>query len=112
MKPPPGHTCPTIDTVIALITSWYKDENNNIPDYIYKMVLRRMEELRDANADLRRWGLELEAEAHDLRGTIKLQDAVAAELREDIVDLNRSIKRLKEELNECYEDRRKQREAT
>jgi len=97
MKPPPGNTCPTIDTVIALITAWYKSEENNIPTYIYKMVMRRMEELREANADLRRWGLELEAQVHDLEGTIKVQDAV--------------VKQLKQQLDECNEDRRKQKEA-
>jgi len=91
MRQPPGNTCPTIDTVISLVTAWYKDEKNDIPTYIYKMVMRRMEELREANAGLRAWGLELEG--------------IVSEQKE-------TIKELKEKLDECYEDRRKQREAT
>jgi hypothetical protein len=90
MTTPPGNTCPTIDTVISLITAWYKNEENNIEPYIYKMVMRRMEELREANAGLRAWGLELEGLVSDQRETIK---------------------ELKEKLDECTEDRRKQKEA-
>jgi len=65
-KAPVEYTCPTIDTLLMYLEGFKRDFLNQDNEYDFEMVFSLIEDIRDANKQLRDWGNELHQELEEL----------------------------------------------
>lgn len=115
LKPPVGHTCPDIDSVIRTVTAAASDINYlvgqaaegselaNTLDATYESLCTvepAMESLRSDNAALREWGLELAGQL----GEIETMKDRIRELEWAMEDKNERIKTLEYDLQKSEDE--------
>lgn len=80
---PVPHTCPVIDEVISAIDSVDWEETFWNKTYLIK----RMEDIRSANASLREWGNERQDDCEKLEDKIEELECKIESLSDEIYDL-------------------------
>ena len=84
-RAPVKNTCPSIDELINYLEGFKRDFLNDDNEYDFEMAFSLIEDIRDANKELREWGNSLCEELRDkdlelVRADVKIEDLEVTKL--------------------------------